>query len=593
MVTRVAADDSVGAGAPATKADQGPRILEFHFTPVGNAQIALWIEDAAGKFMSTVALTEAVALRGIGNRPGASQMNSGFRWPYGRRDGVLPIWAHRRLTQEGAKPFRTVIFQKRTSEGLASRTSEDYSRDDYFCLSFNNNASKKDALDAVSCASVFSSDKGRFITEQDVKAGYGEPYEDVETHVGRMQALPLNSLYPPRRDSKPCANATCYVHPDATGFDAHVREVMPDIDTVSMATPKGGQRQEKLFQVPSEWRDGMYRACIEVNVEGDYNTRYDEKHFPTPTTPSSSWDSWAVSYGYPYRGQPSVVYCVPFELQGVGEALTGVAEAIGSTSSWDTASPGYGVLAGMDGMSNDPVAAPGSGADRLHANQQGNRFEVLVKPPVSCEGNEPPGAVRSFEVRHFPNQLHSHEWAELDFAAAGDDAGVFRYEVRVSTEPMIDDATFMRGLPAKNATVAAEELRVPTDTPAGGVVQANIGGLVAETHYYVGIRAVDSCAAMGPLSIAEITTDRRTFQTVTPCFVATAAYGTPLADEIAALRRFRDRHLESNSLGRLFVAAYGDVGPKLANVIRENETLRAISRFLLTPAVAMARTLGD
>jgi hypothetical protein len=591
LPTAATADD----GAPGLAPGQGPRILEFHFTPVANAQLALWIEDADGEFKGTVALTEAVARRGIGNRPGASQMNSGFRWPYGRREGVLPVWAHQRLTQPGAKPFRTVIFQKRTSEGLASRTSEDYSRDDYFCLSFNNNNSKKDALDAISCASVFNSDKGRFITEQDVSQGYAEPYEDVNApHQGRMRPLKLDSLYPPRRDtSSPCTGTACYIHPDVATYDAHVHEVMPEIDAVSMATPKGGEPQEKLFQVPSDWADGNYRACIEVNVEGDYNARYDDKHFPTPTTPTTSWDSWAVSYGYPYRGQPSVVYCVPFELQGAGESLHGVDEAIGSTATWDTAASSYGALAGMDGMSDDPVKAPGSGGDRLHLNERGNRFEVLVKPPVSCEGNHPPSQVKDFAVRHFPNVLHSHEWAELDFKAAADDTGVFRYDVRFSTQPIDDDDSFMRGQPAKAATVAAEELRVPTDMPAGALVRANIGGLVADTHYYVGVRAVDSCAANGELSVAEITTDRRTFQTVTPCFVATAAYGTPMTAEISALRRFRDRHLSNNTLGRLFVDAYYNVGPKLASVIRGHETLRAISRVLLAPAVAMARTLGD
>src|SRR5688572_1400288 len=103
-------------------------ILELHFTPTKYAQLAIWVEHANGEFLGTVRLTEAVAKRGIGNRPGASQMNSGFRWPYGRRDGALPIWATRRAAAPGARQFKTVIFQDRTSEGLASRTSADHSR---------------------------------------------------------------------------------------------------------------------------------------------------------------------------------------------------------------------------------------------------------------------------------------------------------------------------------------------------------------------------------------------------------------------------------------------------------------------------------
>src|SRR5262245_6095852 len=77
------------------------RAIILSFTPTERAQIALWIESADGTFLSTVGLTQAVSVRGIGNRPGAAQMNSGYHWPYGRREGVLPIWAHRRMSAPG------------------------------------------------------------------------------------------------------------------------------------------------------------------------------------------------------------------------------------------------------------------------------------------------------------------------------------------------------------------------------------------------------------------------------------------------------------------------------------------------------------
>ena len=151
------------------------RVIEISFTPTERAQIAIWIESADGTFLRTIRLTEATARRGIGNRPGALQMNSGFHWPYGRREGVLPVWAHRRVTAQ--EPFRRVIFQDRLSEGFASRTSNDASPDDYYCLSFNQATTTSDALDAVTCASQFNSDKGRYITEDDVERGYAEPFE--------------------------------------------------------------------------------------------------------------------------------------------------------------------------------------------------------------------------------------------------------------------------------------------------------------------------------------------------------------------------------------------------------------------------------
>jgi hypothetical protein len=126
--------------------------------------------------MGTLRLTEAVARRGIGNRPGATQMNSGFHWPYGRREGVLPGVGASARRGSGGGAFQRVIFQDRLSEGYASRTSNDQSRDEYFCLSFNTATTTRDALDAVSCASLFNSDKGRYVTNGDMQAGYAEPF---------------------------------------------------------------------------------------------------------------------------------------------------------------------------------------------------------------------------------------------------------------------------------------------------------------------------------------------------------------------------------------------------------------------------------
>src|SRR5262249_34013697 len=98
---------------------------------------------------------------------------------------------------------------------------------------------------------------------------------------------------------------------------------------------------------------------------------------------------------------------------------------------------------------------------------------------------------------------------------------------------------------------------------------------------WVGVRAVDRCNAESELAVAEITTLPIEFTTVSPCFVATAAYGSPLAEEIGVLRRFRDRHLLTNAAGRALVAIYETVGPVLADAIRDEPDLRAGVRAIL------------
>lgn len=565
---------------------QDARVLRVEMHPTHRTQIAVWMEDAQGNFLRTFALTSAVAYRGIGNRPGALQMNSGFRWPYGRREGVLPVWAHRRASAPGALPFGRVIFQDRASEGFASRTTNDHSVDDYFCLSFTPGASGRDQLDAVTCPSTFNSDKGRYLTEADVERGYAEPFETGGT--GTMRPLGLHSLYPPRRDVERCDSPpACYDHEDVEHFRADARRVMPEIDAVTTATPPGDQPLSLMFSIPAEWPEGDYVLFVEVNTEGDYNSAWDPTRFPTPQVPSGTWDYWAKSYGYPYRGQPSVVYRVPIRLSyEAAEASVSEPYGYGSIDGSD------GEIRPMDGtITDDPAGSPGSGADRLRRDGQGVRVSVRVMGPEVCRDNRAPGPIEGLVVTEYHERRDAHRYAHLSFIAPEEDIGIARYDVRVASEPILDEASFERAPPAQAASIDSVALQVPTAAPAGERIEVDLGGLGPERRYYVAMRAVDACNVPGPIAVTEYVTPPIEFTTVSPCFVATAAYGTPLAAEVGVLRRLRDRHLRTNAAGRAFVAAYERIGPHLADIIRDREGLRAAARALLSPLVAAARAL--
>jgi hypothetical protein len=69
------------------------------------------------------------------------------------------------------------------------------------------------------------------------------------------------------------------------------------------------------------------------------------------------------------------------------------------------------------------------------------------------------------------------------------------------------------------------------------------------------------------------------------CFIATAAYGSAMAPEVATLRRFRDRHLMTNAPGRAFVAFYYRHSPALADAIAPHDAARATVRAALWPVV--------
>jgi hypothetical protein len=72
------------------------------------------------------------------------------------------------------------------------------------------------------------------------------------------------------------------------------------------------------------------------------------------------------------------------------------------------------------------------------------------------------------------------------------------------------------------------------------------------------------------------------------CFIATAAYGTPMAEQIQILREFRDGYLMTNPLGQALVGLYYRVSPPVAEFITEHPSLRSAVRAGLLPAVAMS-----
>ena len=72
------------------------------------------------------------------------------------------------------------------------------------------------------------------------------------------------------------------------------------------------------------------------------------------------------------------------------------------------------------------------------------------------------------------------------------------------------------------------------------------------------------------------------------CFIATAAFGSPLEGRVHILREFRDSYIGTNAPGRMLLKLYCRYSPPLARYIAGRPVLRAVIRAMLVPLAAFA-----
>lgn len=73
------------------------------------------------------------------------------------------------------------------------------------------------------------------------------------------------------------------------------------------------------------------------------------------------------------------------------------------------------------------------------------------------------------------------------------------------------------------------------------------------------------------------------------CFIATACYGTPMAEEVKILCAFRDKYLLKDPARQAFVKFYYEYSPKVTDFIKNKEHFKAIIRGCLEPVVGVIR----
>ncbi len=124
---------------------------------------------------------------------------------------------------------------------------------------------------------------------------------------------------------------------------------------------------------------------------------------------------------------------------------------------------------------------------------------------------------------------------------------------------------------------------------AGGTYAEMVTELTADTEYdFKAQLRYDSIRIEGE------TNQFKTDALSSVCFIATAAYGTPTAEEINVLREFRDSVLLESTAGSQFVSLYYRLSPPIADFIARHELLRIMVRELLVdPIVWVVEATGD
>ncbi|MGA9350288.1 MAG: CFI-box-CTERM domain-containing protein [Anaerolineae bacterium] len=169
-------------------------------------------------------------------------------------------------------------------------------------------------------------------------------------------------------------------------------------------------------------------------------------------------------------------------------------------------------------------------------------------------------------------------------------------------------AHFEEGAPEYTLTMAASPIMGGTATAtgtspyeAGEVV--NIQAVAASDYEFVRWTApagsLNASAATTTFTMpGQDVTVTATFQ-LTPtngggCFIATAAYGSPTAEQLDVLREFRDVVLLESTVGSQFVALYYRLSPPIADLISGSSFLRTLVRELLVdPVVWVVGATGD
>ena len=509
----------------------------------GGPQLAIWLADAAGKWVADIAVTRMTAILGLGNRPGVWNFGSSPKFPYGRRLHDLPVWAYSRAASRGLW-YREVVMSASQPETTLGWHENVSSPEPYYCRPLRH----EEQVDAITCPTpTFTSCKGTYSDRR--------------------------SPYPPRNDIAAPAGR------DDPAVMAFARD--NDVDVVATATPAPGRPSPPiLWTLPADLAAGDYTVLVEINKEYDQNDahRYEAQ--------VDSMGLTAQGYGNQNNlGQPSIVWRLPIRLDDHPRVVAALeAAGYGAPTPMDDARID-GIRTADDALSPIDATisdAPGSGLGRLEVRTTADgawKVRVETSDCVSCAAVESPDPVTDFHVAELTAGSATVEFTQTGVHSGVDDLPARSYEVRFLQGTSMTPEQFEGASPAPMIKPEAR----------GARARVEITNLKPDMEYVVGLRVSGPCRKQTAMQTAAFRTAPIRFKTVEGCFLATAAYGSALEPEVELLRRFRDRVLLRSVPGRVLTALYYQASPPLAWQLGRAEWARAMVRLALSPLIDLAR----
>jgi hypothetical protein len=330
-----------------------------------------------------------------------------------------------------------------------------------------------------------------------------------------------------------------------------------------------------------------------VNKEYDTNASHLHPQFDDPNLGGYGTDG--------NFGQPSVVYEVPLHIDlttaaassGAALQITGYGDWSGATG---TVTPRDGSISTTDLGSGEarllPITDPVSGmSGRVVANVA--PCTTLVCDPVTnicrvCDPNDqsctqlvcdplppPPDAVTGLAAATI-----NAATAALSFTnAAANGAPVLSYDIRYRDGDGMTDDQFAS---------AAGAPQVMPGAP-GTTSSFTISNLKPGTTYTVGVRSIDPCGQVSALATFTFATPTKKFTQLSGCFIATAAWGSAMAPDVAAMRQARDQLRAASTVFAVAADLYYRAGPAAAAVLERSDTARALVREALAPVGTAAQ----